>query len=343
MADDTSVPTSTNRLRIDGGQLTPTAGAPPSQQSFTQKLIEVTIQIVPNNSGQPSKFAGTNSDTLTLSGFRTKVRIENSGGIAAKASVTIYGMAPNVMNQLSTLGIVFNMTQRNNVVISAGDANGVSPIFAGTIYYAFPIFNDLPNVSLQMECHVGLFQGVVPAPASSFPQSTDVSTIMSSLAAQYPCGFENNGINIQLPPSYFPGTIRDQMRAVAEHAHIMHDVLPGAGGAQVLAIWPMGGSRTSLDGQNVPLISKTTGMILSPAFAPNGYAFVRTLFNPQVAFGGVIQLQTDVVPQANRAWIVYGMTLALDCYVPKGKWEMLLKVYPKGFTAPPPPAGASNG
>lgn len=342
MADDTSVPTSTNRLRIDSAQLTAAAGQPASQQSFTQKLIEVTIQLSPNaKTGQPVKFAGTNADTLTLSGFRMRVRIENSGGINARASVTIFGMNPSTMNQLATLGMIFDMVQKNSILISAGDANGLSPRFAGTIVQAFGYYNDLPNAAMHFECQVGQYAAIAPVAASSFPAPTAVKTIMSGLAALVPCGFENNGVEVNLPPSYFPGTARDQIRAVAEHAHINAEILPGSGGQQVLAIWPKGGYRTSLDGQNVPLISKTTGMIQSPAFAPNGFALVRTLFNPQIAFGGVVQVKSDVVPQASRAWVVQRLSESLDCYVPKGKWEQALICYPKGFQAPPPPQGSN--
>lgn len=342
--DDTSVPTSSNRIRVDGGQLTPaTGGAPASQQSFTQKLIEVTITLAPNaKTGQPVKFAGTSADTLTLSGFRMKVRIDNSGGINARASVTIFGMNPSVMNQLATLGMIFDMVQKNSILISAGDANGLSPRFAGTIVQAFGYYNDLPNAAMHLECQVAQYAAIAPVPASSFPQSTDVSTIMSGLAALVPCGFENNGVNVQLPPSYFPGTARDQIRAVAEHANINAEILPGSGGQQVLAIWPKGGSRTSLEGQNIPLVSKETGMILTPAFAPNGFAIVRSLFNPQVAFGAVIQVKSNVVPQASRAWVVQRLSEQLDCYTPKGKWEQMMVCYPKGFVAPPPPQQGSS-
>lgn len=324
-------------------------GAPTSQQSFTQKIIQTTIQLAANSqTGQPTSFAGTSgSNSLTLAGFRTRARIDNSGGVNARASVTIFGVAPSTMNQLSTLGMIFDMVQKNTILVEAGsiDASGnpsVSPVFNGTIVQAFGYYNDLPNASLHLECQVGQYEGVTPVSALSFAQSTDVATMLSGLARTAGFGFENNGVSVQLPPSYFPGTARDQIRAMAEHAHINAEILPGAGGQQVLAIWPMGGSRTSLGGQNIPVISKDTGMILTPAFAANGFAVVRSLFNPQVAFGGVIQVQSGVVPQASRAWVVQRMSMALDAYIPKGKWEMSLVCYPKGFTAPVPPNAGSN-
>jgi hypothetical protein len=328
------------RVPITGGTTDTTQLQQPpfqGQQSFIQRLIECTITLTPDQkTSQPNKFAGTGSDTITLSGFRTSVRIENSGGVNCNATVAVYGLAPSLMNQLSTLGMIFDMVQKNNITISAGDAqSGLTPVFTGTIAAAFADYNGSPNVPMHFECRTGLMAGILPVPVSSFQASTDVATIMSGLAAQVPAGFENNGVTIQLPPSYFPGTIRDQIRAVAEHAHINAEILPGSGGQQVLAIWPIGGARNSTG--PVPLISKETGMILSPSFAPNGYAVVKNLFNPQIAFGGVVHITSTAIPQANRDWVVNRMSLALDSLVPKGRWDQTLVCYPKGFPAPVPP------
>lgn len=335
------------RVVIQGGAVQPAEGQQgvfQGQVSYVQRLLEVSIQLAPDpKSGAPVTFSGTGgSDTVTLSGFRMNCRIENSGGVNSRASLVVFGLAPTLMNQLSTLGMVFDMVQKNTITISAGDAQrGLTPVFSGTILTAFGHYTDLPNASMHFECQVGQFAATNPVPASSFPQATDVATIMSGLARQLPAGFENNGVTVQMPISYFPGTLRDQIRAAAQAAHINAEILPGSGGQQVLAIWPIGGSRTSLDSGPVPLISKDTGMILTPSFAPNGFAIVRTLFNPQVAFGGVIQVKSGVIPQLNRAWVVQRMSMALDCFTPKGRWEASLICYPKGFTAPIPPQGGS--
>jgi hypothetical protein len=332
-------------LTVNGGTVVTPQQQPSfqGQQSFVQRLIECTITLTPNQqTNQPNTFAGTGSDTITLSGFRTSVRIENSGGVNCNATVTVYGMAPSLMNQLSTLGMIFDMVQKNNITVSAGDAqSGLSPVFSGTIAAAFADYNASPNVPMRFECRTGLMSGILPVPVSSFQASTDVATIISGMAKQDNKGFENNGVTVQLPPSYFSGTIRDQIRDAAMHAHINAELLHGSGGQEVWAIWPIGGSRTSLQGQNIPLISKDTGMILSPSFAPNGYAVIKTLFNPQIAFGGVVHVTSTAIPQANRDWVVNRMSLALDSLVPGGRWDQTLVCYPKGFPAPVPPQAGS--
>ena len=328
------------RIRITPGTLETPQPAFQSQSSFRQRRLEVEVALAPNQkTGQPIKFAGTDSDTVTLAGFRTSVRVENNGAPAgSNATIAIYGLAESIMNQLSTLGLIFNQIQRNTITVSAGDDQGVTPVFGGTVNFAYPGYNRAPDVPFTFQCQTAYIDGIVPVPASSYPQPTDVATIMSGFARQLNLGFENNGVTVQLPASYFPGTLNQQWRAVAEHAHINAEIVDGN---TKLAIWPIGGSRTSLQGQNIPLISKDTGMIGYPTFAPNGYMMVRTLFNPQIAFGSTVRVQSRILT-ANRTWVVQKLDLALDSLVPKGKWEASCYLYPQGFPAPPPPGSTSQ-
>lgn len=206
------------RIVISGGTFEEPTPQPAfrSQRSYVQRRLEVTVQLAASQAtGQPITFAGTGgSDTVTLSGFRTRVRIENSGAPAgSRASIAVYGMPNDLINQLSTLGMIFNSVQRNVITVSAGDSeSGMSPVFAGVAALAFGDFNQSPKVPFRFECQTGLFERVLPAAATSFPQSTDVATMMSGWARQMNLGFENNGVTVQLPPSYFPGTILQQDR-----------------------------------------------------------------------------------------------------------------------------------
>lgn len=332
------------RVLITGGSVAPPAEQPAErgQPSFAQRLIETTVTLAPDQkTNQPIKFAGTGSDTVTLSGFRTQVAIENSGAPAgSRASVKIFGLSPNLMNQLSTLGMIFNSIQRNSISLAAGDAAaGLSPVFAGTINYAFPNYNNSPIVPFTLECQTGLIDAVVPVAASSFPQTTDVATMMAGFARQMNLGFENNGVTVQMPPSYFPGSLLSQVRRCARHANVNAEIVDGG---SKLSIWPVGGSRTSLNGPtSMPLVSRDTGMIGYPTFSPNGYMIVSTLFNPKIAFGGQIKVQS-VVPQANRTWVVQKLDLLLDSMVPKGQWKATAFCYPLGFAAPPPPSAGKG-
>lgn len=327
------------RILITGGQVEEPSPQPgfQGQRSFVRRRLEVTVKLAASQAtGQPITFAGTNgADTVTLSGFRTRVRISNSGAPAGStASISIYGLPLDIVNQLSTLGMIFNSVQRNIVTVSAGDEqNGMSPVFAGIAALAFGDFNQSPKVPFNFTCQTGLYEALIPAPASSFPQATDVATMMAGWARQMNLGFENNGVTVQLPPSYFPGTVLQQVRRAARAARINAEIVDGN---TKLAIWPLGGSRQASNATSIPLIGPETGMIGYPSFAPNGWLIVNSLFIPQVSFGGLIRV-ASLLPQARKNWVVQKQDLALDAFVPRGQWSMSLACYPEGFAAPPPP------
>ena len=77
-------------------------------------------------------------------------------------------------------------------------------------------------------------------------------------------------------------------------------------------------------------------MVGYPSFANNGWLVVNMIYNPDVVFGGNIQVQSDI-PQANKTWTVYKLDLALDTLVPDGDWIGTALCYPKGVNAPAPP------
>lgn len=324
-------------IEINKSPALPQSEQPPfqSQQSFVQRLISITVQLAQHTgTPQPSTFPN-GSNTVELSGSRTTVRIENNGApTGSMANVSIFGLTQDLLNQLSTLGQIYNLVQGNQITIKAGDAySAMTTVFTGTIIFAYPDYNSAPNVPMVFVCQgISLINSVVTAKASSFPgPSVDVATVMAGFAQQMGVGFENNGITTQLSPSYFPGNLWSQVQKCAADANIRADLVNGG---TVLAIWPSGGSRTSQAG-SVPLISKDTGMDGYPSFAPNGLMIVRFLFNPNVSFGATIQVQS-VIPSANRTFVVWKLDLALDSLMPNGQWLATAQCYPLGFSAPNP-------
>ena len=314
--------------------------------SFSQKLIEVTVKLASDSkTNQPTTFSESGTDTVTLSGSRTSVRIANSGTpVGSTAHIAVYGMTPSLMNQLATLGVVFNIVTRNQLTVTAGDAvNGLATVFSGTIVSAYGDYNSSPDVPFRFECNSGLADAVAPAAVSSFTGPTDVATIMSGFARQMNLGFENNGITAQLSNPYFSGNTYTQMLAAADHANIKAEIVNG----NVLAIWPKGGSRT---GGTVPLISKDTGMVGYPSFTQNGIIF-KTLFNPVIAFGGLVQIQSLVFSAATQSksansqsvlpadgnWAVYKLDHALDSQVPRGQWISTVYAYNPKYPRPVSP------
>jgi hypothetical protein len=319
--------------------------------SFAQRLITVTVQLATNTqTNQPNSFSESGTDTVALSGSRTSVRVENSGSpVDGQAQVKIWGMTPSLMNQLATLGLVLNLVPKNTLTISAGQlVNGVpqmATIFTGTIWAAYGDYEAMPDVPFIFECRSGGADSVISAPASSFPGSADVATMMSGFARQMNLGFENNGVNLQLTNAYFTGSNMVQARKCAESAGISWGI-----GGNTLAIWPKGSNRNT---PSVPTISKNTGMVGYPAFTQQGI-IVKTLFNPLISFGSLVKVQSSLLSSIATAqaaqqsqqtfptqWAVNKLDLALDSFLPKGQWLSTIYGYNPGYakTIIPGPSG----
>lgn len=328
-----------------------------SQPSFSQKVINFSVVLAATPGGlQPTNFAGGfsgpqltgPSGTLNISGARARCRIRNAGAPAGgTADIAIYGLSQSVMSQLATLGVTVNSVTKNSVLINAGASSlplasaanaGFSPlagfpvVFAGTIWFAYADYNQMPEVALRMIAQSGMAQAVASVAPTSYNGPTSIVSIMQAFANQLGIPLENNGVSGSLSSPYFGGTLMQQIFQAADHAGIRALLVDGA---TKLAIMPLHGSRTSLT--NVPLISKTTGMIRAPSLAGNGWLIVEMVYNPDVAFLGNIQVESDNVPQANGPWTVFSLDLSLDTLVPGGDWKATALCYPQGLAPGPPP------
>lgn len=316
--------------------------------SFVERIVQVSVTLAQNTqTNQPNTFAESGTSQVNLIGSRVECRIENSGApVDGRARVRIWGMTPSLMNQLATLGLVFNLVPKNTLMIQAGQVvNGLpqlSTVFSGTIWAAYGDYTNQPDVPFTFECLAGAADASISVPATSFPAAFDVATAMSGLARQMNLGFENNGVSISMPPTYLSGSAKTQADKLARWAGISWGIING----NTLSIWPRGGNRTT---QSVPVISKATGMITSPAFTQQGI-IVKTLFNPQVAFGGLVEVQSSVLAgiasvQPNQPnatgnapstfptqWAVNKLDLLLDSLLPKGQWMSTIYAYNPNYS-----------
>jgi hypothetical protein len=332
--------------------------------SFAQRLITVTVQLAPNTgTNQPNTFQESGTDTVTLSGSRTSVRVQNSGAPAdCNAQVKIWGMTPSLMNQLSTLGLVFNLVPKNQLTIQAGTMGpggvpNLATIFTGTVWAAYGDYSAQPDVPFIFECLSYAADAVVSVPPSSFPGSANVSDIMSGFARQMNLGFENNGVSGTLSNAYFSGAVKIQAQKCADAAGISWGLF-----GNVLAIWPRGGNRSTPD---MPVIAPPPegDMISYPAFTQQGIV-VKTLFDPTISFGSLIQVKSSLLsgivssqnanqggakslaPSAALAssslasaaatfpsvWAVNKLDLALDSLLPKGQWMSSVWAYNPNYS-----------
>jgi hypothetical protein len=314
--------------------------------TFVQRLISVSVQLAQNTqTNQPSTFSESGTNTVNLTGSRVSVQIENSGAPAdSNARVKIWGLTPSIMNQLSTLGLVFNLVPKNTLTISAGDAvAGQAIVFSGTIWSAYGDYSAQPDVPFIFDCIAGAADATIAIPASSFSGSQQVSNMMSGFARAMNLGFENNGVSSTLSNAYFSGSARSQADKCAKAAGISWGIIKG----NTLSIWPLGGNRNT---PNIPVISAATGMISYPAFTQQGI-IVKTLFNPQLSFGSLVQVNSSLLAGIASAqpsqqsslspgnapstfpsqWAVNKLDLMLDSLVPKGQWMSVVYAYNPGY------------
>lgn len=312
--------------------------------TFVKRKIRISIKLASaSGTNQPNTFAESGTDTVTVDDARCRVRIQNSGAPAgSQAQVDVYGLAPSLMNQLSTLGLAFNLVPRNTISISAGDDDsGLAVVFGGTIIAGYGDYNQAPDVPFHLEAQAGLAEAVLPASPSSYTGPTDAATILSNLAQQMGKGFENNGVSVKLSNPYYSGNLWTQVREVARDAGVNAELVDGG---TKLAIWPMGGAR----GDSGVLLSKDTGMIGYPAFTQQGI-MVRSLFNPAVTFGSSIKVESVVLSGVAAAqkqqspglkvastWAIQKLDHALDSLVPHGLWESTIFAYNPNYPKPIP-------
>lgn len=310
--------------------------------SFRRKEIDIGILLASGpQTNQPSTFASGGGNQTTLRGHRTSTRIAYAGGAAGStAQVSVWGMQPSMMAQLSTLGMTVTEIEGNQLVIAAGDEEGArSTVFIGNIVQAIPNYSNQPDTPMRFECKAGALAGLVGFPASSYTGSTDVAEILSALAQSQQWGFRNHGVDIKINNPYLTGSPLNQIKTICRDAGIANVVENN-----VLHIWPIYGHREST-GQT-PLISAPTGMIASPDFTQQGI-LVRTIFRPEIGLGTQVRVESDIltaqnltrVNNASGLWVVNRMDISLDSEMPGGLWEQQLFCFADVRTAPIPQRG----
>src|ERR1700744_4593622 len=179
--------------------------------AFIQRLLSATFTLGQGTFGQD---APPNSNAVKITGLRMKAEIARAGGAApASLNLTVYGMSLSVMNSLSTLGLVATTLRKNEVLVEAGDSNGMTTVFRGTIQNAWVDLSNQPDVSFRVEAYAALFDAVNPAKPSSYPKPVDVATILQDIAGQLNAPFEGNGVSVILPPTYLSGALIGQAQA----------------------------------------------------------------------------------------------------------------------------------
>lgn len=279
--------------------------------AFAQKLINVRFSLA---TGQ---FQG-GGNTADLTGLRISARIDGPGGMEGMtASVAIWGMPLQMMNQLSLVGQQFMaVTPQNTISITAGDTPSSLPlVYSGTIITACVDAGQMPNVCFRVESSLSSALNTIPVDAQGF-DPIDVAQYMQSLASQSTpkLDFENNGVNLKIPKVYLDGSVYTQIRSLARQAGIEYIIDRGK-----LSIWMLGQGPT---GATI----EPPNMIGYPSFS-QAYVYVKTLFDPTIRNGQIITIKSELTAACGR-WQVYHVTHEIESQIPKGKWFTTIGAMP---------------
>jgi len=286
--------------------------------SYVRRLVRYTFVL------QNGSFSDSGLNQLTISGLRCTNKIIKAGGASmGRLQAAIYGMTLSQMKQLSTLGMKIQLVQFNRIIVEAGDTNsGYSKVFDGTISYAVPNLEAQPQGAMTFIAMEGYGQAVQKAEPTSFNGGVDVQTVMAGYAKQAGLTFEPNGVSVQIPKTYYSGSLRDQMAACARDADVNFGIDNG-----VLWLTAKDGSRSGA----IPDINVDSSMIDYPSFTAQGIS-VKTVFNPAIRFMGKVQITSLLVPKS--IWAVTTLEHNLDSLVPHGNWQSILGCYNPNYTVP---------
>lgn len=260
---------------------------------------------------------GTNS--IIISDLAMTANVDKMGAPDfGKASVVIYGLPMDIMEQLSTLSMMPMFFNRNYINIFAGDeVQGYSQIFAGTIQSATADFNSQPDVKMKIDARIGFWGSVTAQGQNVVSGNQSAAKFIENQAKLAGMTFENNGVTSSITNAVFNGSPIEQAKQAAEQvgAELVID-------DEKMTLIPQGGSMKG----TVPKLSASTGLIGYPSMSQNGIDF-KAIFNPQFKFAGLIELET-LVPKCSGQWRIIKLSHKLSSNMPNdGSWESTITAF----------------
>src|SRR5882724_6900141 len=112
---------------------------------------------------------------------------------AGIAQLRIFGMTLDHMNQLTKAGLVWLYRKNNTVSIAAGnDQSGMTTIYKGVIFEAYPDFQTQPEVSFVVSANPGMDLQMTPTDPVSVKGAADVGTFLEQVVKPFGLKVETN-------------------------------------------------------------------------------------------------------------------------------------------------------
>lgn len=285
--------------------------------SFSQKQLRVTFILAGTN----QVFAGTNSNTLKITGLRILTRTKAVARLATQSEMRVYGMKAEDMNALTVAWANPPVVLDHLVILESREGEHADPesgwtqVFRGTIVEAQPEYRAAPEVYFSVLASTGYFQKirVDSAAPTSYPESVPADVAIGDLIDRMGFKAEITGAvgAVVLTNPYFSGTLFDQFVSACAAAGADFYIL-----GDVILVTASGQPR---DSQPAVLLNAGSGLIGYPVYERAGLN-ISAIYNPAFSCGTPLEL-TSSVPSATGRWYPYAMTHFLDCQMPGGQWR----------------------
>lgn len=287
-------------------------------QSFTRKKIRVVFMLA------TGAFGPNGEDTVELDGYRVAATIENAEfPTAAIASVRISGLSLGLMNKLSVARFDIVQANPNQIQVYAGDdKNGMPLVFQGGITMAFADYNNAPDVAFMVQAQSALRGNATSCTPTVFKGTVRADVVLETIANKAGYSFVNHGCNDVLLNPNFPGSPGQQIALLMQK---LPNVVVYINNNQLM-IWPRDDPTPD---DNVPYVSKDTGLVGYPSYAEGGITF-RCLFNPLIVFNELVEIESKYLPTGwdnafgsspgNGRWLVMQVRHDLATETPGGPW-----------------------
>ena len=285
------------------------------QESFRKRRLRVEVVL-----GEGT-FDGKHNTRL-LEGLETAVSIEKPGlPDKAKATVRIANMAYDDMAQLTMLAFKPLKLQKNLIRVFAGEeGRELALAFAGEIVSAWADFSRFPTATMHMEAQSGGYAALMAKGPVAAAGEVPAADLLQQFATEMGYTFKNEGVTASVRNAVFSGSPLEKARAVADQV-----------GAQLLVddnrlvLMQAGAVRQG----NAVLLTPETGMLGYPSFTNEGIS-ITCLYNPNLALGGAVQVQS-IVPGATGTWKITKLThdLLANALFP-GPWQSTIEASPYG-------------
>lgn len=296
---------------------------------FVKRRISVQLQLIGDT------FDGSN-DSLQLDNLRCSCVVQGTQGgttsYQSQLQLRLFGMLPDDMAKLSTLGLTAGLYAKSLIAVYAGDdINGMSQIFTGSIYSAYVDYNAMPDVGVEITAAATAQLQHAPIAATSYRGSMNVAQMLLAIANQAGMSFTNAGVEAVLANHAVGGSAERQIADICQAALVNYDL-----SNNTLTIWPQGGSRDD----QVISVSPQTGLVGYPMYSAQGID-IKTEFNPNILLGRQVNVESSIPKPgpnaplnpagsptigASGTFFVYDVVHDLSSELPGGPWFTLTKL-----------------